>query len=569
MNKDEENPPETQRALVLQGGGALGAYEVGVIKALYENLSKKKDGKPIFDVIAGSSIGAINGAFLVSHVKNQSWEKAVEELETFWMSTIKKSALVDLIPYFDEWWNYWHKKTDKYVVSAEAARRHYSAMQYYMWGAPGLLTSNLKSDNKFLNYPINFLYRTDWSSFGETLEEKATFPIKTNYCDGQPRLLTTTVDVTTGDGVIFDSYSEKSTYSDPEIVIKYSDGITVDHIMASAAVPANLEYVILEDSIGDKRLYWDGAFASNTPLRALIHHHRDYWHKKRKKDSKGRVPDLEVYIIGLWPRKKTHVPNPPDNNFVWDRMWDLLFEDKTTYIEKTSTMISDYLNLIKDTTSLIEDKDKLILFLEIKSEIQKTPSLRDEIMKVPEIKSEFEIILKEKKSNSDYGKPDELSSYEKIVGKLIEIPEIRDKLIEIPEIRDKLIEIPEIRDKLIEIPEIRDKLESYFGKDMTKNKIEKLQEEPVNCKDGLGKKRNKGDILKGRMGITVHRIEKKSFDNASSLKIYDFSEKTIKKLIQEGYDDGKEYLENEDQMEHLEDKEKMVEMSKMEPKKKH
>lgn len=57
-----------QRALVLQGGGALGAYESGVITVLCEQLidednktNNKKDG-PLFDVVAGTSIGAMNAA---------------------------------------------------------------------------------------------------------------------------------------------------------------------------------------------------------------------------------------------------------------------------------------------------------------------------------------------------------------------------------------------------------------------------------------------------------------------------------------------------------------------------
>ena len=55
--------PEKQRALVLQGGGALGAYEVGVLSVLCDKLegkeSYKKD-EPLFDIIAGTSIGAMN-----------------------------------------------------------------------------------------------------------------------------------------------------------------------------------------------------------------------------------------------------------------------------------------------------------------------------------------------------------------------------------------------------------------------------------------------------------------------------------------------------------------------------
>jgi NTE family protein len=65
--------PEAERALVLQGGGSLGAYGAGVYRGLYESLSKidteeGDKGKSTFDIIAGTSIGAINAAVLVSYV---------------------------------------------------------------------------------------------------------------------------------------------------------------------------------------------------------------------------------------------------------------------------------------------------------------------------------------------------------------------------------------------------------------------------------------------------------------------------------------------------------------------
>jgi predicted acylesterase/phospholipase RssA len=94
-NKDVTN---VQRALVLQGGGALGAYEAGVVKGLCDRLQKEdqKNGeidKSLFDIVAGTSIGAINGAVLVSQfLKNKkkgldvftSWKNSIEQLEVFW-----------------------------------------------------------------------------------------------------------------------------------------------------------------------------------------------------------------------------------------------------------------------------------------------------------------------------------------------------------------------------------------------------------------------------------------------------------------------------------------------------
>ena len=54
-----------QRALVFQGGGSLGAYEAGAYKAIYELLSERdkkigREDKPLYHVVAGTSIGAMN-----------------------------------------------------------------------------------------------------------------------------------------------------------------------------------------------------------------------------------------------------------------------------------------------------------------------------------------------------------------------------------------------------------------------------------------------------------------------------------------------------------------------------
>jgi NTE family protein len=70
-------PPRT--ALVLSGGGARGAYEAGVVSQLYAQGEK-------FDVICGTSIGAINGAFIAQR-------PSADTLSAIW-STIQKVGVI-------------------------------------------------------------------------------------------------------------------------------------------------------------------------------------------------------------------------------------------------------------------------------------------------------------------------------------------------------------------------------------------------------------------------------------------------------------------------------------------
>jgi len=86
--KDDAKRPH--RALVLQGGGALGAYEAGVFKRLAQTLREEdkrngQTGRPLFDIVAGTSIGAVNASIIVNYVlKNKTWENVENELSEFW-----------------------------------------------------------------------------------------------------------------------------------------------------------------------------------------------------------------------------------------------------------------------------------------------------------------------------------------------------------------------------------------------------------------------------------------------------------------------------------------------------
>ncbi|MCH7867340.1 MAG: patatin-like phospholipase family protein [Myxococcales bacterium] len=68
----QAQPPKVKRAIILAGGGARGAYEAGVLNYLFEELPNRL-GKPIdFDVVCGTSVGAIHAAFLAATADRES-----------------------------------------------------------------------------------------------------------------------------------------------------------------------------------------------------------------------------------------------------------------------------------------------------------------------------------------------------------------------------------------------------------------------------------------------------------------------------------------------------------------
>jgi NTE family protein len=417
MSKNEMNRP--QRALVLQGGGSLGAYEAGVFSVLYNWIKNQNDASKeddnIFDVIAGTSIGAINAAFLVGYVikkkreekksVRESWEGSAEKLEEFWKSRLASNVNLN------RWWPFsWDEKSwihswdilnesNSNIATGEAARRYYSAKEFIINGAPNVFSPRLppKIDSKFFDNFIvpNIWYRYDNSRLKETINGSIRFPIATSYhnlekephnLEKEPRLLAISVDVEEGETVTFDSYKKsdgirkseydynenKGTY---EHTIKYDKGIMAEHILASASVPEHYDYTLVpkeydytmteeEKSIDiqnndlDKySRFWDGGVLSNTPLRELIQSHQDYWTEVENKAKTSRnIPDLEVYIIDVWPSVDGYHTIPSDLDGIRDRKNDLTYQDMTPYDEKVANNVSDYYNFIKALIKLANDK---------------------------------------------------------------------------------------------------------------------------------------------------------------------------------------------------------------------
>jgi NTE family protein len=397
------------RALIFQGGGSLGAYEAGAYKAINEDLSAYfrtagRGNEPIFHIVSGTSIGAINAALLVSYVKeNRTWEGSGERLVDFW-NYLSTQPSVESVPYFTSYWDNW-RKLDKRIASGESARRYFSTKEFILKGVPKVFVPKTPlPDYRFFD-PSNTWYIYDNRPLKESLEKFAKFPISTSYEDNEPRLLLVAVDVQELTPVVFDSYEKedgtrKSEYgrygrvifgsSDKdqknsegfEHVIRYDDGIQADFVLASCSVPVNYDYTRLDvetrvlagggqadnsdtgDSIrpspssssssnGDSRLrsFWDGGLLANTPLRQTILAHRDYWLKVRKLEE--NIPRLRYGIINLHPAKQEYLPSDYDG--VVDRKNDIIFHDRTEFDENVAVLVSDFIRLAKTLIKLAEE----------------------------------------------------------------------------------------------------------------------------------------------------------------------------------------------------------------------
>ena len=207
-----------QVVLVLQGGGALGAYQVGVYQALHEAGVEP-------DWIIGTSIGAINAAIIAGNAPKDR----LDRLNEFWTRMQRRDP-----------WNMFPAWT--------GIPEQLSNMSTILNGIGGFFTPNPMA---FLGQQVRLgadhagYYST--APLRETLNELVDFAL-VNRC--MPRLTVGAAHVRTSMMRYFDS----------------RDGeIAVEHIMASGALPPAFPAVRI-----DGELYWDGGILSNTPTETIF-----------------------------------------------------------------------------------------------------------------------------------------------------------------------------------------------------------------------------------------------------------------------------------------------------------
>ena len=185
----------TQRALVLQGGGALGAYDVGVFQAIYKKIkaTSSNDDRALFDVVAGTSSGAMNGAILVSNAVENGWDYAANKLNEFW-DHVSTTPYIQNIPGFGMWWKNLHS------ADSDAAFRRVCPEILFYKAIPVYRSSKCifpllpKLNTKYFD-PQNIWPIYSNQPLKDSLERYAKFPIATSSDLNQPRLLLVSVDV--------------------------------------------------------------------------------------------------------------------------------------------------------------------------------------------------------------------------------------------------------------------------------------------------------------------------------------------------------------------------------------
>lgn len=207
-------------ALVLQGGGALGAYQAGVYQALHEAGVEP-------DFVTGVSIGAINAAIIAGNEK----DKRLDRLKEFWERITDRKV-----------WNY--TPDGDYFRQMRNAT---SAFLTLMNGQPGFFSPRVQ--NPWFSQPgastATSFY--DNAPLRETLNELVDFSLINS---GEMRLAVGAVNVLNGNFIYFDTANED---------------VEAEHVMASGALPPALPMM----KIGTDH-FWDGGIVSNTPLQHLL-----------------------------------------------------------------------------------------------------------------------------------------------------------------------------------------------------------------------------------------------------------------------------------------------------------
>ena len=315
---------DIENVLILQGGGSLGAFACGVCKAF-----AKKDIK--FDIVAGTSIGAINGA-ITTGSKNDNPEK---DLEDFWMELAQSSY--NIIPDVFSF-DYDDQNHQFNIKKSSAASLNAALFGVPKFFVPRWMNWNMYMCNPSKDFPLqssNWTYIYDNTLLEKTLDKYIDFrklspDTKQSNKNGQngnnnnnTRLIITAVDVLSAEPIIFDSYKIQ---------------IEMKHLLATIGYP---QYGFPWIEVNDRLYAWDGSLLSNTPIREVM--------------TASPSKDKNIFVVENFPKKIGKLPS--DMSEVQSRAKDIMFTDKDQSLEKMSRLITRHINLIETLYDVFKEHD--------------------------------------------------------------------------------------------------------------------------------------------------------------------------------------------------------------------
>ncbi|MDR6290220.1 NTE family protein [Inquilinus ginsengisoli] len=248
-----EPPAYDVVALVLQGGGALGAYQAGVYEGLHE-----AGIRPTW--LAGISIGALNTAVIAGSPESQRVDRLRELWETICATPVKWPETSGLA-----------EAALPFTMDLRPAHNAAAAMRALFQGQPGFFKPRFPPPylSPFAGDAATSFY--DTAPLRDTLERLIDFD---RLNSGEMRVSVGAVNVRSGNFTYFDTSERR---------------LGPEHFMASGALPPGFPAIEI-----DGEHYWDGGVVSNTPLsyvlsteprRDTLTFQVDLW------SAKGRLPD--------------------------------------------------------------------------------------------------------------------------------------------------------------------------------------------------------------------------------------------------------------------------------------
>jgi NTE family protein len=285
-------------ALVLQGGGALGAYQAGVYEGLHEAGIRP-------NWLAGISIGALNAAIIAGSPEAERVERLREFWETICAVPVEWPAgegLADAMPM---------------AFDLRSLHNTASAVRALFQGQPGFFKPRFPPPfwSPFAGDAATSFY--DTSPLHQTLERLVDFD---RLNSGEVRVSVGAVNVRTGNLVYFDTAERR---------------LAPKHFMASGALPPGFPAVEIE---GEH--YWDGGMVSNTPLSRVL---------------SGEPRDTLTFQVDLWSAKG-RVPN--DLIEVQSRQKDIQYSSRTRAITDQMLRMQKMRHALERTIEKLPDTAK-------------------------------------------------------------------------------------------------------------------------------------------------------------------------------------------------------------------